>query len=549
MSLPDRRDRPLELLLPAASRVGGLRADLPQADVEMVDMAEFLQAQADFELVPLDDPSLMQAPTAEGPVAPPPEWQNASAASLDLPAWQIAPVDDLFHPSAAPSHRPAPVARPSPALDGTDAAVTTALLESERLDEAESALAAADAAVLEAEQALQRLRRVQSEQRLRTDAQRSRTIQARLVARTLSLRHTTPPRPGAGPEGLGAGLEPPRSAADEYGFQPTLPFGDNEDTRAVLREASILTVMPTQRRAWEDAANRPRMGTVLVEGQRLTPLDVEMVLLHQSTQQRRFGEIAVALGLLEMADVVWALRHQEPDAQPASASLEMSRPEPRDVLVIRDDPDGDAARVIRDIAGQVVERSRGNPVPQALAIVSPSVGDGKSTLAANLAMALAERGRRVLLIDTDVEGSRLHRMLPGLPPSGGLASVMRGEQSLGQAIVQPPAWNGGSGLHGLYLLPATGPASREAPALASADMARHRLYVQIVERAVEHYDHVLLDTPAASRGPATRRLARLAGTAMVVARPGRTPSASLDSLALELKRAGAAVLGVVMNSH
>lgn len=526
MSLPDRRDRSFDLLLPASGLAPSVRPELPQADVEMLDMADFIQAQADFELVPMEyqgtalDPSI-GARLQERPGLP-----------------QVPPSPDR---SALEASRPT--------AEETDAAVAHALLESERLDEAEAALAAADAAVRDAEQSLQQLRRAQSEQRLRTDAQRGRTIQARLMARSMSLRHARLEPTAARP-----GPDDPRDAqsavtsaleADAPGFQPTLPLGDTETTRAVLREASILTVLPTQRRQWADAANRPRVGKVLVEGQRLTALDVEMVLMHQSTQQRRFGEIAVALGLLEAADVIWALRHQQPEKATGVPGTGPSAE--GDLLVLRDEPGSAAARVIRDIAGQLVERRRGTPGGQALAIVSASVGDGKSTLAANLSMALAERGKRVLLVDSDFEGSRIHQLLPSLPPSGGLAAVIRGEQRMAEAVVQPRAWRSADLHHGFHLLPAARPGAGQP--LPSAEVARSGRYARMVERAVQHYDFVLLDAPAASRGAATRRLARLAATALVVARPGRTPNASLDSLTLELRRAEAAVLGVVMNSH
>lgn len=435
-------------------------------------------------------------------------------------------------------------------------AASLALAEAEQLAQAEAALSNASAAVRQARNELERLARIEGECRTRADAQRSRAVQARLAARALSLRHAAvnaaPGMDTSSADGfMSGGAAGPAEAAggpETGGFAPTMLQvpDDSAGATGATPKAPILTVVPLDRPAWGEAANRPRMGTVLVEGQRLTPVDVEVVLMHQAAQRRRFGEIAVSLGLLEVSDVVWALRRQRPDGNAAGGRGASPLPE---ALVMRDRPDSPAAAVIRRIASQLGERLEAQPTREALSIVSAAVGDGKSTVAANLALAMAERGRRVLLIDTDLVRSRMALMLPGLERSKGLSGVLAGRQRLADAIVPVPmTW------------PVPMPSGQAAPTLPHVLPAGENLgdpnqlaslptFSKLLEKVVAHYDQVLLDTPAATHGSGALRLACLTGPALVVARPGHTRTAELDALTRSLSQAGATVMGVVMNSH
>src|SRR5271163_4970876 len=68
----------------------------------------------------------------------------------------------------------------------------------------------------------------------------------------------------------------------------------------------------------------------------------------------------------------------------------------------------------------------GGAPPQLLLVTSCTEGEGKSTLSANLAVVLAQQGKRVLLIDADLRRPNLH-VLFNLPGEGGLSSVLAGK--------------------------------------------------------------------------------------------------------------------------
>jgi capsular exopolysaccharide synthesis family protein len=115
-------------------------------------------------------------------------------------------------------------------------------------------------------------------------------------------------------------------------------------------------------------------------------------------------------------------------------------------------------------------------------ITSAAAGDGKSLLAANLAVSVAQSGKRVLLVDADLRKPRLHRLF-GLPEGPGLASILAGKAELDMAVQS-------SGLPGLSLL-ACGP----RPANPAELLTSHRLE-GVLQSLRGSYDLVFVDTPA-----------------------------------------------------
>lgn len=117
-----------------------------------------------------------------------------------------------------------------------------------------------------------------------------------------------------------------------------------------------------------------------------------------------------------------------------------------------------------------------------LQITSPHKGDGKSTLAANLAISIAQSGKSVVLIDADFRRPKIHRYFEMGDPTVGLASVINGETELLDAIVSSPVPN-------LSLLPC-GP--RPANPAELLTLPRFQDLLKVIR---EKFDFVLIDTP------------------------------------------------------
>jgi capsular exopolysaccharide synthesis family protein len=115
-----------------------------------------------------------------------------------------------------------------------------------------------------------------------------------------------------------------------------------------------------------------------------------------------------------------------------------------------------------------------------IAITSPQPGDGKTSLAVNLAISIAKAGRRVLLIDGDLRKPDVHRIF-NISDSPGFAEVIAGSHEPGAVIKK-------SDIDGLDVLPAGTPITRPSELLSRPEVAR------TLAAMGEIYDHIILDT-------------------------------------------------------
>lgn len=171
---------------------------------------------------------------------------------------------------------------------------------------------------------------------------------------------------------------------------------------------------------------------------------------------------------------------------------------------------------------------------QSVLVTSAQPGEGKTLTAANIAVAYAQAGRRVLLIDADLRVPRIHDVF-ALPNEVGLttALVVDGLAPAQIAIE--------SGQPNLWILP-SGPLPPNPAELLSSQRMK-----AILEAALAAYDIVILDSsPLAAVSDAAVLGSVVTGTLLVVdAERGRRRS--LHRAREQLTRAGAAIVGVVFN--
>ncbi|MEN2736315.1 polysaccharide biosynthesis tyrosine autokinase [Microbacterium sp. X-17] len=166
-------------------------------------------------------------------------------------------------------------------------------------------------------------------------------------------------------------------------------------------------------------------------------------------------------------------------------------------------------------------------------VSSPSVDDGKSTVSINLALAMAERVGRVLLVDADLRRPSVAALCQ-IEGSVGLTSVLVGRASLSEAVQQ---W----GAPNLDVLAAGTIPSNPSQLLSSA------AFSDLVRTMAAEYDFVVFDSVPLLTVTDTLPLSRLTDGALVTVRYNGTTRHDLQ-LALEsLERVNAPVLGVVLN--
>lgn len=273
------------------------------------------------------------------------------------------------------------------------------------------------------------------------------------------------------------------------------------------------------------------IGDYLADLRNLKPEQVERILHHQRQHGVRFGEAAVALGLASKEDVLFALAQQFDYPYAAEDDRKLG-PE----LVALNDPFGERAEHFRSLRSQLMMRAFADvDTRRALAFVSPDVSDGRTYCASNLAVALAQLGGRTLLVDADLRGPRVHDIFR-LSNRAGLSGILSG-RSNHDTIAQVAA------VPSLFVLPAgTTPPN-------PLELVERAAFGHLMRELASKFDHVVVDTPAATRGADASVIAARCGAAVLIARKDRSQFSALQELVASFSGSPAKVAGVVFNER
>ena len=191
------------------------------------------------------------------------------------------------------------------------------------------------------------------------------------------------------------------------------------------------------------------------------------------------------------------------------------------------------AHGIKSLKTAISLASRQNEI-RTLAITSAVPGEGKTTLASNLAFLYAAAGTRVLLVDGDLRTARLSQKL--VPEATvGLVDVMEGSVDLPGSIVS-------TGKAGPDLLPATGKAFELSEELLGSDKVH-----QLMKHLLDYYDIIIIDLPPLAASVDSLAVTAFIDATVVVAEWSKTPVSMLSESVYLLRNAGAKILGVVLN--
>lgn len=195
--------------------------------------------------------------------------------------------------------------------------------------------------------------------------------------------------------------------------------------------------------------------------------------------------------------------------------------------------DSRSTEEFRRILTRIIYPPEGAVEVKTILVTSPSQRDGKTSLACNLAIALAEANRRVLVVDICTRRPGIEKAFD-LEPDHGLGEILAGEYSP-EELVRP------TGYPNLYVL---------GPGFQSRDVSRKlasREAVEFFEQAEQAFDHVIIDTPPCLLVSDAKLLSPVMDGIILVAGVGISTITTVRRCLMEMQQIGANVLGVVLN--
>jgi capsular exopolysaccharide synthesis family protein len=221
----------------------------------------------------------------------------------------------------------------------------------------------------------------------------------------------------------------------------------------------------------------------------------------------------------------------EPSPELGNVLVEEVRVAPATHLFVHTDPTGLAADRFR-LLRMRLSSLRGTGKLKSILVTSPLPGDGKSTVALNLATALAEGGnRKVLLIDADLHHASLNHQLGIKAPTGLMECLKDGLNPLSVIKrIEPLKW---------YLLPAGGATANPTELLQTESVSG------VLQKLSPHFDWIIIDSPPVIPLTDAVSLTRHTDATLLVARAGSTPETTIESAIslLDSKH----VIGIVLN--
>ena len=199
-------------------------------------------------------------------------------------------------------------------------------------------------------------------------------------------------------------------------------------------------------------------------------------------------------------------------------------------------PTSTEADVFR-IARRELTNALQNRGHQVIPVTSPGIGDGKSLVAANLAVSLAQSGKRVILVDCDLKNAKIQDLFRLTRLGDSLKSIMTSDVDLRMAVRTCEIPN-------LFVLPA----GRAATAADAADLLSRPKFRELIAELKSTYEYVILDSPSTLAETEFPAVVGNSDGVVLVVRNGSDALSRSDRARGQVMEAGGRVLGAIVNA-
>lgn len=290
----------------------------------------------------------------------------------------------------------------------------------------------------------------------------------------------------------------------------------------------------TARKTPHDAANEAAavdadqlLEAELIRGCKLSPEALEAIAEAQEVFGLSFAAAALRLGYVTEQDIDAAM-----GCSPNTALVEKRSGKPGTQLVLAHDPFNPRSEQVRALRTELLLRQEAAGRANLIALVSACPGEGRSLLAAELAISFSQLGQPTLLVDADLRRPSQH-LLFGTDNTQGLSQAI----ALGSAPYVRPVEN----LPMLSLMTA-GPVPPNPVELLSDGR-----FATLVETWRRRYAHVVIDTAPLMEYSDALAVTTLVGRALVLSRASHTPYKATKELLRRLSATQSQIVGAVIN--
>jgi receptor protein-tyrosine kinase len=287
----------------------------------------------------------------------------------------------------------------------------------------------------------------------------------------------------------------------------------------------------------------------LISNFNLSATAVDKIYEAMETTDSSFSETAMRLGYVTAEQVATARKIVRGEVEPDQTGLienalrrvalnrqlivrQGERVKPGESLVLAHDPDNPRSERLRALRTELLllneETRRANIIP----ILSPGAGEGRSQLAAELAISFAQLGRRTLLVDADLRKPQQHVLFSTANEHGLFQAVAQNEKLNYHPV---------TGLPQMHVLTA-GPIPPNPLELLSDGR-----FEKLLSDWRNYYEFVVIDTPPISQCADGLAVATIAGRVLILSRAQRTSYKDIQEMLRRLAPTQSKILGAVLN--